>query len=385
MIHSHDFIVIGAGIFGVTTALTLRARGFNVAILDPGPLPHPLAESTDISKVVRVAYGADEQYMRMADEAIDGWHSWNQRFGQTLYHEVGTLHCLRQPMHPGGDEATTFALLQKHGFAPQRLSADDIARQWPAWNTDVYIDGFFLRRGGYAESGRVVATLVEQARQQGVVVHEKQTATQLVYDKGYVTGVQTREGEHFSGGHCIVCAGSWTPFLLPELQPIMHISGQPVFHIRPRDPALFTVPNFTVFAADVVQTGWYGLPFHPREQVVKIANHRVATAVHPEHSDRLVTDADVTSYRAFVAEAFPALAADPIVFTRLCLYSNTSDGDFLIDRHPEWEGLTLATGGSGHAFKMAPILGQLITAAALGEKHRWLHKFRWRVFAPDIT
>jgi glycine/D-amino acid oxidase-like deaminating enzyme len=249
----------------------------------------------------------------------------------------------------------------------------------------VYVDGFFLARGGYVESGRVVAALAGAARQQGVALYENQTAGRLVYDQGRVTGVQTRQGEHFSAGHLIVCAGSWTPLLLPELAPLMHISGQPVLHIRPRDPALFSAPNFTVFAADVARSGWYGFPYHAREQVVKIANHRIAAAVHPEVGDRLVTDADVNAYRAFVAEAFPALAADPIVFTRLCLYSNTIDGDFLIDRHPEWEGLTVATGGSGHAFKFAPLLGPLITAAALGEAHRRLHKFRWRALQHPST
>jgi glycine/D-amino acid oxidase-like deaminating enzyme len=84
-----EFLVIGGGIFGITAALELRARGFDVSLLSPEPIPHPKAASTDISKAVRMEYGSDLDYMRMVDESIDGWQAWNEQFGVTLYHQVG--------------------------------------------------------------------------------------------------------------------------------------------------------------------------------------------------------------------------------------------------------------------------------------------------------
>src|SRR5437868_15047781 len=92
-----NVLVVGAGIFGITTALEMKARGYHVAVLDPGPLPHPLAASTDISKVVRMEYGADDTYMEMAEQAYDGWLQWNAELGETLFHNVGVLVLTRTP------------------------------------------------------------------------------------------------------------------------------------------------------------------------------------------------------------------------------------------------------------------------------------------------
>jgi sarcosine oxidase / L-pipecolate oxidase len=84
-------IVVGAGINGIVAAIELRKRGHNVVLLDPGPLPHPLAASTDISKVVRAAYGADEEYTELAERSRRNWQRWNIEFELELYHEVGFL------------------------------------------------------------------------------------------------------------------------------------------------------------------------------------------------------------------------------------------------------------------------------------------------------
>src|SRR5262249_40931462 len=105
--------IVGAGIFGVTAALELRRRGRAVSLLDPGPVPHPNAASTDISKVVRLDYGADEFYMALMEHARGGWRAWNAAWGEDLFHEDGFVIMTRGPMLPGGFEHDSFALLQR--------------------------------------------------------------------------------------------------------------------------------------------------------------------------------------------------------------------------------------------------------------------------------
>src|SRR5690606_21657515 len=95
---SSDILILGAGIFGITAAIELNRRGHRVAVIDPGPIPHPLAASTDISKVVRMEYGPDRQYARMVDKAIDGFVQWNEAFGEELYHNTGVLMLTQAPM-----------------------------------------------------------------------------------------------------------------------------------------------------------------------------------------------------------------------------------------------------------------------------------------------
>ncbi len=378
----HDFLILGAGIFGITAAIELRKRKHSVALLNPGRIPHPLAASTDISKVVRMEYGSDRQYFDMAQESIQGWHAWNDLFGEKLYHETGFLLLCRHPMEEGRQsfEQESYSLLLEKGYSPQRLDADTIARQFPGIGEGQYVDGFFNPKAGYAESGRVVERLVDYARQLGVVVFEEQTAARLLQSGGRIEGVETREGSTFAAGHVVVCAGAYTHLLVPDLGPVLRATGHPVFHLKPSRPALFAYPQLPVFAADISNSGWYGFPLHPREGVVKIGNHGPGQLLHPEHDERIVTEADTTRFRRFLGETFPALANDPIVFTRRCLYCDTPDGHFWIDRHPSLQGLTIGTGGSGHGLKMAPVLGRLIANAAGSIDEPWLARFRWRSF-----
>jgi|SRR5581483_1926701 len=376
--NAYDLLVVGAGIFGITTALEMKTRGYHVAVLDPGPLPHPLAASTDISKVVRMEYGSDEAYMALAERAYLGWLQWNQEFSEALFHNIGVTMLTRRPMAPGGFEYESYHLLCKRGHTPERLTEETISREFPAWKPGAFVDGFFHAQGGYVESGRVVAALVRQAQTKGIALYPDHLVEALIKEDHHVKGVRTRSGDTFSAEQVVVASGAWTPLLLQELAPILKITGHPVFHLKPANPDLFTPPHFVVFTADIAQTGWYGFPLHPREQVVKIANHGGGQVLHPEHDKRVVTDHDIKELRAFLAATFPALSDAPLVATRRCLYVDTPDGDFWIDRHPHYAGLTVATGDSGHGFKFAPILGGLIADVIEGKPNGWHPKFRWR-------
>ncbi len=374
---SSDFLIIGAGIYGITTALELNRRGHRVAVIDPGPIPHPLAASTDVSKVVRMEYGKDRQYAQMVDRSIDGFLAWNAEFGEALYHNTGVLMLTREPMQPGGYVYDSYHTLLDEGHALERMTSDELRRRFPAWNAERYVDGFYGPRGGYAESGRVVEELSKKAIREGVAVHPGQTAERFLGDKK-ITGVRTREGETFEADHTLVAAGAWTHHLLPELQSVMRATGHPIFHLRPADPALFTPPNFTVFTADVANTGWYGFPLHPHAGIVKVANHGVGVPLHPEHDAREVYPSDIDHLRRFLADTFPALANAELVYTRRCLYNDTLDEHFWIDQHPEKPGLSVAAGGSGHGFKFGPVLGELIADVVEGKENAWAAKFRWR-------
>src|SRR5438309_6512799 len=165
-------IVVGAGINGVTAAIELRKRGQEVVLVDPGPLPHPLAASTDISKAVRAAYGADEEYTELAERSIERWRKWNQQFGTQLYHEVGVMFVRRQEMKPGDFEHESFKTLEKRGHKVERMNAPQLWKRFPAWNPELYRDGVLEIEAGYAESGRAVAMLIQRAKSAGVELRE---------------------------------------------------------------------------------------------------------------------------------------------------------------------------------------------------------------------
>jgi glycine/D-amino acid oxidase-like deaminating enzyme len=367
--------ILGSGIFGVTGALALTRRGHTVTLLDPGPVPHPLAESTDISKVVRMDYGADELYLALGERALDGWRRWNEAWPAPLYHETGVTFLSRTPMVPGSFEHDSYYALVRRGHRPERLDADAIVRRFPAYRRGALVDGYVNPDGGWAEASAVVRALAAEATAAGVVVRGDTAAAQLLEEGGRVTGVLTARGDTLRADTVVVTAGTWTPLLVPALAGALRAVGQPVFHLRPEDDSLYRAERFPVFGADIARTGYYGFPSH--DGVVKVANHGIGITLPPD-APREVTDAQETALRAFLADTLPGLAAASIVFRRLCVYCDTADEHFWIAADPEREGLVVATGGSGHAFKFAPVLGDLVADAVDGTPGPFAERFRWR-------
>ena len=383
--NAYDYLVVGAGVFGITTAVELARRKYKVGLLNPDTIPHHLAASTDVTKAVRVEYGSDQEYFRMAEICIDKWLEWNDLFNESIFHQIGYLMLCRHDMLGDNQsyEKYSFDNLMKSGYPSDRLNSSDIEKRFPAVNHHVYVDGHFNAKGGYVRSGRAIEILMGYAIDLGVEIHQQQTVDELTIESGVVKGVTTREGGNYSCGHLIVAAGANTPYLISDLQPYMKVTGHPVFWVRPKDPTFLVPPYMGVFTADISNTGWYGFPYLRDQGIFKIAKHTNGLSLHPESDDRQVTDDEVKGMRAFLEQSFPTIADSPLVYTRRCLYTDTLDGHFWIDNHPEIRQLTVSTGGSGHGMKMGPVLGEMTADVAEGKTHEFSGRYRWRHLTED--
>lgn len=386
-------VIIGGGIYGLTAALELRMRGHEVEVVDKGPVPHPHAASSDISKLVRPDYGSDVHYTRMMEEALPGWRRWNEESGKTLFHETGVLM-----LGSGEFERSSYELLSERGHRPERLGRDDIRARFPAWNADRYRDGYFHASGGWVESSETVRWLAGRAREEGVRFTYAE-ACRVLYEgaDGAASGVETVGGGRAGCGAdtVVVAAGARTPTLLPHLAPLMRACGQAVFHFRVPPPLvpLFSKPLFPGYAADVQRTGFYGFPVHPGERVPGGGDGRVLKMGHHGAGHPLpvgTTDAEVQArlravhaaeerkFRTQLERAWPALRGAEAVFSRMCLYCDTLDTDFLIDHDPARPGLVVAAGGSGHGLKFAPLLGAMVADAVERKPNPHASRFAWR-------
>src|SRR6266513_177596 len=329
-------IVVGAGINGVVAAIELRKRGHEVVLVDPGPLPHALAASTDISKAVRAAYGADEEYTALAEQSREIWRQWNVQFGVELYHEIGFLFLRQRSIQPGDFEYESFKLLERRGHRIERISSKQLRERYPAFNAERYPDGFLDLEAGYAESGRVVAALIQRAKSLGVELRENAKFRELDEAGDRAKGILLENGEKIAADTVVMAVGAWTPYALPFTRNFFRAGG------------------------------------------VKIANHGCGREMSQDSPERAVTKEEENKMRQFLADSFPGLADAPIVFTRICLYCDTHDGNFWIAPDPERPELIIAAGDCGHGFKFAPVLGEIIADAVEGKSNPLLEKFRWR-------
>jgi len=345
--------IAGAGAMGVAVALELRARGWDVTVVDPGPLPRPEAASTDISKIVRMDYGADALYTEMMEEAIPRWRAWSARWGGGLFHEDGFLVLARTPLAGGTFEGDSLATLTARGHRLDRLDAPAIAHRFPAWARGGYVDGYLNPVAGWVESGRALGRMIGEARAAGV---------------RFETGEGAGDGEVR-----VYAAGAWTPKVLPHLSDALWSVAQPVFHLRPKDPEAWRPPAFPVWAADIAATGWYGFPANA-DGIVKIAHHGPGRRVDPD-APRAIAPGDEDRLRAFLRASLPGLAGAPLAHAKTCLYCDSFDGDFWIGEDEASRGRFVIAGDSGHGFKFAPVIGAVVADVLEGKPNRFAGRF----------
>ena len=185
--------MVGAGIFGLAGALELADRGYQVTVVNAGPIPHPSAASNDVSRMVRMDYGNDRLHCRLANEAIEGWRRWNAHWGRDLYHQDGLLFLSSRPLEEEGFEGDSYRTLSEDGWSLQRLGSPEIASRHPGWNSDYYVDGYFNPRGGWAEAGPVVALLARDATARGIGLRTA-VVSSISVGSGGVSGWSPRTG-----------------------------------------------------------------------------------------------------------------------------------------------------------------------------------------------
>ena len=370
-------VVVGAGAFGLSAARELTKRSFRPVIVDPtGPTPHSLAASRDISKIVRSEYGGDMTYTEMAQNSIEGWLNLNEQWGP-VYHNTGITR-LSSNLSKGSYEWRCLETASKAGLEIEKLDSTAIRHRFPMVDADQLPQGFFNPRGGYVEARKALEHMRHDLSSAEAEWHIGAWVRDLIIEKGQCLGVVLDDGTRVNSDHVLITTGAWTGLLLPIISKLAKPTAQPIFHLRVDDRERYSAPNFSVLFPDSETSATYALPLHPEEKVVKVGLHTQGRESHPLHTDRIVMAQEINCLREHLSKFIPELARSQIVYSRVCLYHDTLDYDFLIDRHPEISNLTIACGGSGHGFKFMPILGELIASRVENVFHPFAKRFQWR-------
>ncbi|MDT8439564.1 MAG: FAD-dependent oxidoreductase [Wenzhouxiangellaceae bacterium] len=357
-------VVVGAGAFGGWTALALQQRGARVTLLEAHAAGHPRASSGGETRVIRHMY-RDAREVRMAARSLALWKQAEQEWGERLLHASGVLF-MRQP-EGRAFFAAADAAMAAAGVDYQTLDPAELAARWPQIRLAGIEQAAFEPQSGYLLARRGCHAVVEAFRRAGGDYRIAAVSPEPVRD-GRMAAVALNDGSRIPADRIVFACGPWLPALFPELlADHLKTSRQEVFYFgTPPGDRLHNESALPVWA-DFGPTLWYGIPGSERRGF-KLADDSHGPEIDPERADRIASKAGIEAARAYVAQRFRALADAPLIDARVCQYTNTPDGAFILDRHPEAANVWLLGGGSGHGFKHGPALGELAAASVIADQ-----------------
>ncbi len=333
----YDVAVVGAGVFGAWTAFHLTRAGKRVLIVDQHGQGNTRSSSGGETRIIRMSYGADDIYTRSSIRSLKLW----KQFFPEMFSQSGVLVA-----GPSRDSylAASRKSLSSAKYRHEWLDTQSLRRHFPEIAFDRNACGIYEPLSGVLFARRAVQSVVDAAVAQGASYENRRIE---------------RPDPKLARTWVFAC-GPWLPQLFPRV-----IGGR----IRPTRQEVFFFGTPSGFAQlpcwIAFREGVYTIP--PADgRGFKLAIDEHGPLFDPENGDRNVSAASVARARSILRRRFPALAGAPLLETRVCQYENTSNGDFLIDRHPDHENVWLAGGGSGHGFKHGPYVGEYLAAQISG-------------------
>ncbi|NXL32263.1 SOX oxidase, partial [Glaucidium brasilianum] len=361
---AYDAIVIGAGIQGSFAAYHLAQRHRDTLLLEQFILPHSRGSSHGQSRITRSAY-ARVPYARMMPDSFRLWQRLEAEAGTSLYRQTGLV-----VLGPVGDPELE-GCRQSLGAA-EFLDASALAQRFPSLRLRTGEVALWDGTGGVLFADRALRAVQDVFRRHGGTLRDGEKVLRI--EPGAVLTVTTTAGV-YRAPRLIIAAGAWTGALVAPLG--LRLPLQPlridVCYWREKEPETASVgrahPCFITLGLSQAPHGIYGLPSLEYPGLVKVCYHHGSPA-DPEERDRVPPDTpcpNVTLLRSFISSYLPGLEPQPAV-VETCLYTNTPDEDFILDRHPKFSNIIIGAGFSGHGFKLAPVVGKLLCELSLGEE-----------------
>lgn len=340
---AYDVIVLGVGGMGSAACYHLAKRGARVLGLERFPIGHDRGSSHGTTRLIRQAYFENEKYVPLLKSSYALWNELEDRTGKTLFHKVGLL--MMGPSSGGMALPGARATAAKHQITIELYDEKELKKRYPQFRAPEGYHGMMEPDAGYLEVENCVISYVEAARALGAEIR-----TEAVTDL-----------KKLSAGKIVVTAGPWAPGFLPALP--LEVRRVPQFWF----PATELYDTAPCFAFDRPEGFVYGFPSGPTPGLVKAADYksRGATVSDPLTVDRVIHDDDIGIVGPTVRACLPGVSPQ-YAKASVCLYTMTPDENFIVDTTPE--GVVYAAGFSGHGFKFASVMGEVLAELALDGK-----------------
>lgn len=357
----YDVIVLGGGVVGASTADALTQRGCRVLLLEQFEPAHTHGSSHGDGRIIRFDYG-EPIYVEMVRQAYAAWEALAARVGEPVMRKTGTCNF-------GPADSPQLAELERNlreaGIAYERLSAREVCRRFPQFALEEGSEAVYQADGGVLFADRIVRALwrLAQVGGAGTATCERVDEIDVRDDR---VRVHARSGHAWAARRFVLAAGSWSGAWLA------HLGLDVPLRATQEQVAYFPAKDGVDHAAGVMPNGidyHTSQPFYCVPQIevpgVKAAWHHTGPEVDPDHPQPL-NEANLAAVQDFIRRRCPHLDPKPIK-TQRCLYTNTPDYHFILDRHPAFPHVVIAAGFSGHGFKFGPVLGRILSALLFDE------------------
>jgi sarcosine oxidase len=356
--------VIGAGAFGSWTALYLLRGGARVTLLDTWGPGNSRASSGGETRVIRGAYGPDQPYTKLAARALELWKEHQALWKQIFFFPIGVLWMVEAD---GAFERGSLPFLKDAGIPFEQLDTKELSRHWPQISFENVGWGIYEPKSGYLLARASTQAVVERFVAEGGDYRQAAVASQVL-DGAQWRSLTLSDGSTIAADRYVFACGPWLGKLFPRtVGPHFLATKQDVFFFgTPVGDPRYNEGNVPVWA-DHSDHFMYGIPGN-QGRGFKIADDTRGPEFDPTSGQRLVSDDRLAEARRYLAYRFPGMKDAPLVETRVCQYENTTDHNFIIDRHPGNQSVWIVGGGSGHGFKHGPALGEMVARLVLKDE-----------------
>jgi sarcosine oxidase len=366
-----DVAVIGLGAMGSAALHHLASRGQKVVGIEQFTPGHDRGSSHGDTRIIRLGYFEHPSYVPLVRAAYPLWRALERQSGQSLLQITGIIE-LGAP--DGTLVAGTLRSSRAHGLAHEVLDAAGIMRRFPALRAPSGFIGVFQPEGGILAAEPAIHAQLALARAAGAETRTNETVRALEPKAGGVR-IVTDTGL-IEAGQAIVAAGPWLTKLLPDFPVPVRVTRQVLGWFEPTDAATFGRDRCPVFMIENGDGIFYGFPAGPKPGIKFAKHHHQDEAADPAARARPMTGSDEALLRGALAAHLPA-ANGKLLDAKTCLYTMAPDGDFILDRLPGSPDIIVASPCSGHGFKFAPVIGEILAdLATTGATRHDISRFR---------
>lgn len=377
---SYDVIVAGVGTMGSATSYHLARRGRKVLALERFGIPHAMGSYHGHTRIIRLAYYEDPSYVVLLRRAYELWREIQDVLGEQLLYITGSVDA-------GPEDSWVFRgsweSCRLHDLPHEVLTGAELNRRYPGYRLPRDHLALLQPEGGFLAPERCIVSHVMAAQAHGAEVHahEKVLEWQPLQD-----GVRVRtERGSYEAEKLVITAGAWDAELLDVLDGLAVPERQVLAWLQPTRPEHFRPQNFPVFNVLVEEGRFYGFPVFGVPGFKFGKYHHLQETVDPDTLDREARREDEELLRSFAERYFPE-GCGPTMSLATCMFTNTPDNHFIIDLHPEYPQVVVASPCSGHGFKFASVVGEILAdLAESGTTRHDISLFRLERFAREGT